>query len=356
MLDVPISLLDRARTRVGEPDARALTGVLERARDAERLGLHRLWVAEHHAVPGLAGSAPAVLAAAVLGVTSRLRVGTAGVMLPHHAPLVVAEQLATVAALHPGRVDVGVGRSPGFTAPVRRALRRGPAEPATAEDPAAADDTFAADVAELRDHLAGRAAVTSRPQVGPLPLLVLATGGGLRVAARLGLPVVVGGPLVAALLGEDAGAAARAREALADYRRSFRPAEDAGAVDRPAVLLAVDVLLADDEREAADLALPEAWARAEARSTGSFPPLRPVAELRRRTATGAVRRHLDHALAAVVTGTPDDVAGRLQRVVGTAGAAELVATSSTADRRALARSDTLLAALARRGPDRSPPR
>ncbi|MEJ5914874.1 MsnO8 family LLM class oxidoreductase [Pseudokineococcus sp. 1T1Z-3] len=341
MLDVPLSLLDRARTRAGEDDAQSLVGVVARSRRAEELGFSRFWVAEHHAVPGVAGSAPTVLAMAVLDATTRLRVGTGGVMLPNHAPIVVAEQLATLAALHPGRVDAGVGRSPGFTAPVRRALRR----EATDGPPARpADDAFAADLAELRDLLLGRADVTSRPQVGPVPLLVLATGGGLRVAARLGLPAVVGGPLVTGLLGDDERATGRAAEALEDYRRAFVPSEQA---PEPRVVLAVDVLLADDARAAAELALPEAWAMAEARTTGSFPPLRPVAELRGRPATGAHARHLASAQAAVVTGTPELVEERLAALVARSGAAEVLATSSTTDRAALARSDALLAGLGR---------
>src|ERR671927_827454 len=118
-----LSLLDRSRTRAGEPDAAALTGTVMRAVTAERLGYARIWVAEHHGVPGVAGAAPAVLLAALAARTSTIRLGSAGVMLPHHQPLVVAEQFATLTALAPGRVDLGLGRSPGFTRPVRQALR-----------------------------------------------------------------------------------------------------------------------------------------------------------------------------------------------------------------------------------------
>lgn len=336
MLDVPLSLLDRARTRTGEADALALTGVVERSRRAEALGLRRFWVAEHHAVPGVAGSAPAVLAGAVLAATAHLRAGSGGVMLPNHAPVVVAEQFATLAALHPGRVDLGVGRSPGFTAPVRRALRR--------EGVAADDDAFARDLAELRAHLDGAAEVTARPQGADVPLLVLATGAGLGVAARLGLPVVVGGPLLAPLLaGEPAdGAAAGALAALADYRRAFRPSP---GHPRPRVLVALDVLVADDARTAADLALPEAWAMAEARTRGAFPPLEPVEALRQREPTGSERRHLEAAGRTTVSGAPDDVERSLARLVEMTGAEEVLATSSTTDRGALATSDAMLAAL-----------
>ncbi|WP_298801568.1 MsnO8 family LLM class oxidoreductase [uncultured Pseudokineococcus sp.] len=336
MLDVPLSLLDRARTRTGEPDALALTGVVERSRRAEALGLRRFWVAEHHAVPGVAGSAPAVLAGAVLAATAHLRVGSGGVMLPNHAPLVVAEQFATLAALHPGRVDLGVGRSPGFTAPVRRALRR--------EGVAADDDAFARDLEELRAHLDGGAEVTARPQGADVPLLVLATGAGLGVAARLGLPVVVGGPLLAPLLDpeRDGDGAAAALEALAGYRRDFVPT---AREPRPRVVVALDVLVADDARAAADLALPEAWAMAEARTRGAFPPLEPVEALRQRRPTGSERRHLETAGRTTVAGAPDEVERVLARLVDATGAEEVMATSSTTDRAALDASDAMLASL-----------
>ncbi|MBM7809097.1 luciferase family oxidoreductase group 1 [Geodermatophilus bullaregiensis] len=167
-----LSLLDRSRTRVGEPDAAALGGTVERAVRAERLGFDRFWVAEHHGVPGVAGAAPAVLLAAVAGRTATIRIGSAGVMLPHHQPLVVAEQFATLSAFAPGRVDLGLGRSPGFTPPVRRALRE-------------TDRDFAGDLDELRRYLTGTAEVTVHPQpAGAVPLYVLATGRGLQVAAR----------------------------------------------------------------------------------------------------------------------------------------------------------------------------
>src|SRR5690625_3012015 len=121
-MDLPLSLLDRSRTRAGEDHAAALHATVSRARRAEELGYHRFWVAEHHAVPGIASGSPPVLIAAVAARTSRIRVGSGGVMLPHHRPIVVAEQFAMLEALHPGRIDLGLGRSLGFTAPVREAL------------------------------------------------------------------------------------------------------------------------------------------------------------------------------------------------------------------------------------------
>ena len=307
-----LSLLDRTRTRVGETDARAIGHTVERAQRAERLGYDRFWVAEHHGVPGVAGSAPAVLLAVLAGVTSRIRLGSAGVMLPHHQPLVVAEQFATLAAVAPGRVDLGVGRSPGFTAPVRRALRQH-------------ETDFAGDVAELRAHLAGTAEITAHPRpVAPVPLFVLATGRGLDVAADLGLPVVVGGPVL-----DDP-------DSLDRYRQAFRASP---AQPEPWVGLSADVLVAGTAEEARRLALPEAWAMAQARTTGTFPALQPVDSIGPMTA--AQRRYVEQSRA--VTGTAEQVADQLSVLLERIGAAELVASSSTYDRSALADSDAALA-------------
>jgi luciferase family oxidoreductase group 1 len=322
-----LSLLDRSRTRAGEPDAAALTGTVERAVHAERLGYDRIWVAEHHGVPGVAGAAPAVLLAAIAGRTSSIRLGSAGVMLPHHQPLVVAEQFATLSAFAPGRVDLGLGRSPGFTPPVRRALRE------TERD-------FAADLAELRAHLAGTAEITAHPRpAAPVPMYVLATGAGLEVAAALGLPVVVGGPLLGAGGDPEPG-----REALARYRRAYRPSAQA---PEPWIGISLDVLVADTAAEAADLLLPEAWAMARARTTGTFPPLQPVAEVKATAMTATQRRYAERTAAMAVAGTADRVAARLAELAERTGADELVASGSTSDRAALAASDAALARLLR---------
>ena len=302
-----ISLLDRSRTRRGEPDSAAVVGTVERARRAEQLGFHRFWVAEHHAVPGIGSGAPTVLMAAVAGATERIRVGSGGVMLPNHQPLVVAEQVGVLAALHPGRIDLGVGRSLGFTAPVRQALRSDER------------NTFREDLDELRAHLAGTAPVTARPRLDePVPLFVLATGKGLAVAGDLGLPVVVGGPVL-----DDPAA-------LADYRAR------AGAAAQ--VIVSADVLIGDPE-----LALPEAWALAAARTTGEFPPLEAPDPDRRMTDRQRVA--VDKALARTIVGDEGTVAERLDDLLTRTGADELMISSSTWDRAALAESDAGVAAL-----------
>jgi len=317
---VKLSLLDRSRTRAGRPEAEALTGSVDRAVHAEALGYDRFWVAEHHGVPGIASGSPPVLLAAIGARTSTIRLGSGGVMLPHHQPLVVAEQFRMLDALHPGRVDLGLGRSLGFTAPVRRALRHG----------AEAPDTFEADVAELRGLLEGDGEVTVRPDTGrPVPLHVLATGRGLEVAARLGLPVVVGGPLLEG---------AEVREVLATYRRTFRPHRGSTA----GVAVSLDVTVADDDATARELALPEAWAMARSRQTGEFPPLEPASAIRAAPWPDQLRRRVDSSLARAVAGGPATVRRALERLVERTGADELLASTSTYDREALFASDAAL--------------
>ncbi|WP_435771274.1 MsnO8 family LLM class oxidoreductase [Nocardioides sp. SYSU DS0651] len=323
-----LSLLDRSRTRAGAPDGEALAGTIARAEHAERVGYERFWVAEHHAVPGIASGSPAVLLAAIGGRTSRIRIGSGGVMLPLHQPLVVAEQFLVLDALHPGRVDLGLGRSLGFTPPVRRALRR---------DLDAAD-SFAEDLAELRDYLEGTAPVTARPATqhgrSSVPMHLLATGRGIQVAARLGLPVVVGGPVL------DAD---ELPELLERYRREFRPHR----ASAPWVTVSLDLVVADDDATARELALPEAWAMAVSRQTGEFPPLDSVAAIRDRSWPAQVQRRIDAALARTAAGSPATVRRHLERLVERTGADEVLSSTSTYDREALLASDLLLREIVR---------
>lgn len=319
MTSVPVSVLDRSRTRASESPGTALRNTLERAERADALGFHRFWVAEHHAVPGIASGSPPLLMAAVAARTERVRVGSGGVMLPNHRPIVIAEQARMLEALHPGRIDLGVGRSLGFTAPVRHALG------VTEYGP----EQFAADLGALEDFLDDAGPVTVMPsEVDSPPVFVLATGSGLRVAAERGLPVVVGGPV---LHGDLAP--------LADYRERFRPSRAHAA---PHVIISADILIAPTREEARELMLPEAWAMVESRSTGAFPPLRhePATRLTARQEE-KVEEHLEQA----VHGTADDVAEQLSELVARTGAAEVIAFSSTHDRAALARSDEALAGL-----------
>lgn len=321
-ISVKLSLLDRSRTRDGEDDAAALRQTIHRARAAEAAGYHRFWVAEHHGVPGVASGAPALLISAIADRTSRIRVGSGGVMLPNHQPLVVAEQFAVLEALHPGRIDLGVGRSLGFTSPIRAALRT---EHAPLED-------FAADVAELHSYLRGDAAVSIRPQLPQPPqIFVLGTGHGLELAARLGLPAVVGGPMLW-----------RGPEPFARYRNEFRPGTENA---EPYLAISLDILIAPTEREAEALRLPEAWAMAISRETGSFPPLTSIAAIRRQERTERRRRFMADSAKTVIVGTDDQVAEQVEELVDASGADEVISTASTFDLGALYESDARLARL-----------
>jgi luciferase family oxidoreductase group 1 len=244
-------------------------------------------------------------------------------MLPHHQPIVVAEQLRMLEALHPGRVDAGLGRSSGFTPPVRAALREEPD----------ATDRFADDVRALRALLDGTGPVTVRPAGGTVPLFLLATGRGVALAAELGLPVVVGGPVLAS---DDVA------PLLAAYRRDFRPSAQH---ERPYVVVSLDVTVADDVATARDLALPEAWAMAQSRRTGSFPPLEPPASIRAQDWPDQVRRRVEDALDRAVAGDPGTVRRGLEQVAERTGADELLASTSTFDRDALRAADAALRAL-----------
>jgi luciferase family oxidoreductase group 1 len=316
-----LSLLDRSRTRSGRPESEGLTGSVDRAVEAERLGYDRFWVAEHHAVPGIASGSPPLLLAAIGARTDRIRLGSGGVMLPNHQPLVVAEQFLMLEALHPGRIDLGIGRSLGFTAPVREALRHDLDAP----------DTFEADLVELRALLDGEAAVTAHPvATAPVPMSLLATGRGMQIAARLGLPVVVGGPI----LFTDDGA-----DALATYRRDFRPSKHAAD---PHVTISLDVTIAPVDAAARDLALPEAWAMARSRQTGQFPPLESVESIRSQPWTTQLRQRVETSLDQAVAGSPQTVRARLDDLVARTGADELMASTSTYDRDDLLASDAAL--------------
>lgn len=295
-----LSLLDRSRTRNGESDAAALHRTIARARSAEALGYHRFWVAEHHGVPGIASGSPAVLLAAVGAATETIRIGSGGVMLPNHAPFVVAEQFLMLEALYPGRVDLGVGRTLGFTPAVRRAL--------STELPAA--ERFADDLAELRSVLAGTAPITARPAANPPPpVFVLAMQRGLDFAGQAGLPAVVGGSLL------------RDADALAQYR------DRAG--DKSHLIISADIMIAETRERARQLLLPEAWAMVQSRVTGEFGPLESVESVMSQHPTPGQQARVDDWLAGAIYGDAATVADQLEELIDRTGADEVMSTAST---------------------------
>lgn len=329
-LTVPLSVLDRSLVRDtdGHP-GQALRETVRFAQQAEQLGYLRFWVSEHHAVPGIAGSAPTVLAAAVASATSRIRVGTGGVMLPNHQPLVVAEQFGVLEALFPGRIDMGLGRSVGFTDGVRKALGVG-------KD--AAQD-FSARTAELLDYFDGTGPVRARPAEGlRVPAFVLAVGAAAAVAAEQGLPLVIG-----ASRDEN-----RTREAVAAYRTAFRPRgrgdgspgtrpdDEPEAVRArldcgPYVVVAVNAAVAASHAEAELLQVPEAWSTAVSRTRGTFTPLIPPEDVLSRSMSAKERAVFEEARRSHIRGTADEVTDHLAGLVERTGADELLLTLNTYD-------------------------
>ncbi|MFJ8630331.1 LLM class flavin-dependent oxidoreductase [Streptomyces sp. NPDC093568] len=309
------SVLDRSRTREGHPVGEALRDTVRLAQEAEALGYHRFWVSEHHGVPGVAGSAPTVLAAAVASATHTIRVGTGGVMLPNHQPLIVAEQFGVLESLFPGRMDMGLGRSVGFTDGVRRALGR---DKGDAED-------FAAQIQELLGWFRGTSptGVRARPAEGlAVPPFVLAMGEGADIAARAGLPMVIG----------DLRNRERMRRGIDHYRAHFEPSPWA---DEPYVVISGTIAVAATPEAARRLLVPEAWAMAHSRTHGTFPPLAPADRVEGLTMTAKERDFYEGGLAGHIAGTEEQVAHELETVLKETGAQEVLVTTSTYDREAL---------------------
>ncbi|MFW6187286.1 MAG: LLM class flavin-dependent oxidoreductase [Actinomycetota bacterium] len=232
-MPLPLSVIDFATVREGASVGESFAGSVRLAQHAERLGYSRVWYSEHHNMATIASSAPAVLIAHVAAHTSAIRLGAGGVMLPNHSPLVVAEQFGTLAELHPGRIDLGLGRAPGTDLRTVRAMRR---------DPSAAEQ-FPQDVRELQGYLAGRSTVpgvSAVPGAGTnVPLTILGSSlFGAQLAAAYGLPYAF-----ASHFAPDALV-----DAVAAYRARFQPSEQ---LAEPYVIAAVNVIAADTADDAA---------------------------------------------------------------------------------------------------------
>lgn len=235
--DIRLSMLDLVAVREGRSVADALTVALRTAQHAESLGFTRYWLAEHHNMSGIACSATAVLVGHIAGGTQRMRVGSGGVMLPNHAPLVVAEAFGTLAELYPGRIDLGLGRAPGTDAMTMRALRRNRTE---------SEDDFPRDVAELQ-HLLGPAQpgqrVIANPGVGTnVPIWLLGSSlFSARLAAERGLPFAFASHFAPRML----------LQALDVYRSHFKPSAQ---LAQPCVTIGVPLIAAPTDEEAEFLA------------------------------------------------------------------------------------------------------
>ena len=325
-MTVPLSVLDLSPVPEGSDAGQALRNSLDLARHAEALGYGRYWMAEHHNMPGIASAATAVALAHVAAGTRTIRVGAGGVMLPNHAPLVIAEQFGTLAALHPGRVDLGLGRAPGSDMITARAMRR---------DLMADEGDFPRDVVELLGYFRTAApgqAVQAVPGAGlDVPVWILGSSTfGAQLAAMLGLPYAFASHF----------APAQMAEAVAVYRERFRPSERLAA---PYVMLGVNVFAADTDAEARRLftSLQQAFLNLRTGRPGKLPP--PVDETDARLADPRARAMLDNALACSVVGGPETVRRGVRDFAARTGADELMVTAQIFDHGARRRSFEILA-------------
>lgn len=323
---VPLSVLDLATVGTGYTAAEALRTSTELARRAEAWGYHRFWVAEHHSMPGVASSSPAVLIAHLAAATSTIRLGSGGVMLPNHAPLVVAEQFGTLEALYPGRIDLGLGRAPGTDQATARALRR-------SEDAMSADD-FPRQLAELTAFLddsfpGGHAYSRIHSVPGPVqgkvaggvqeagrpPVWLLGSSGfSARLAGMLGLPFSFAHHF----------SAVNTLPALDLYRESFRPSD---VLREPYAMVAVGALAADTEQEA--LRSVRSGALAMLRLRGGRPGLVPSPEEAEEYAfTPLEEEFVSEWLGNVVHGDADTVRQGLDALQKRTQADELMITTN----------------------------
>ncbi len=311
MPNVPLSVLDLSTVAKGSSPARALRESVALAEAVERLGYSRVWVAEHHAMPAVASSAPAVLIAHLAMATSTIRVGSGGVMLPNHAPLVIAEQFGTLEALHPGRIDLGIGRAPGSDQRTARALRR------TADLDAA---HFPEDLIEMIGYFTGHLpdggpTLPAQPAVGYLPEIWL-LGSSLfsaQLAGLLGLPFSFANHFSPKMTDP----------AVARYREVFRPS---GILAEPHLMVAASVLCAPTEEEARWLAGPSALAYLQLR-TNRLGPLPSPEEAAAYNYSPIEREVVEENAASHIIGDPDQVRQGLSDLQERTGADELIISS-----------------------------
>jgi luciferase family oxidoreductase group 1 len=321
---IPLSVLDLAPVPEGSDAGQALRNSADLARHAEALGYARYWMAEHHNMPGIASAATAVALAHVAHGTSRIRIGAGGVMLPNHAPLLIAEQFGTLAALHPGRVDLGLGRAPGSDQVAAQAMRR----------TLAGGDDFPQDVMELMEYF--RPATPGQPlQAVPgagldVPVWILGSSTyGAQLAAALGLPYAFASHF----------APEQMHAAIDIYRARFRPSEHSAA---PRVMLGLNVFAADTDAEARRLfsSLQQAFLNLRRGRPGKLPP--PIDDFDAQLDPRA-RMMLDHSLSCAIVGTPDTLRAGLAAFVARTGADELMITAQIHDHQARKRSFEILA-------------
>ena len=312
MTTIPFSLLDLAPVCEGSTPSQAFANALDLARHAEALGYKRYWLAEHHNMPGIASAATSILIGHIAGGTSRIRVGAGGVMLPNHSPLQVAEQFGTLAALHPGRIDLGMGRAPGTDHATAKALRR-------YYDNA---DAFPRDVQEVLHYfepVQPGQAVQAVPGSGQdVPVWILGSSlFGARLAAALGLPYAFASHFAPAAMDE----------ALALYHRDFRPS---ARLRTPYAMLALNVFGADTRAEAKRLATTQqqSFVRLRRGELGLVPP--PIDDIEAFW-TPAEKSMVAEALACSVVGDAADLREGIAAFVARHRPDELMLTGNIFD-------------------------
>jgi luciferase family oxidoreductase group 1 len=316
-MSLPLSVLDLAPVPSGSSAAAALKNSLDLARHVERLGYHRYWVAEHHNMPGIASSAPAVLIGHIADATQTMRVGSGGVMLPNHSPLVVAEQFGMLEAFHPGRIDLGIGRAPGTDALTASILRNVPELSA---------DEFPRDFMQLMAFFSGDfppehpySRITAVPARGYAPAMWLlgSSDYSAQVAAYFGLPFAFAHHF----------SPENTLPALAAYRETFRPSE---TLKEPYVLVAAAVVCADTDERAAWLALPGALSFLRMRS--GQPGLLPTPEEAAAYPYSDVEQaFIDKRQQHQIIGSPETVKRGLNKLLQETQADELMLTTIVHD-------------------------
>ncbi|MBU2983593.1 LLM class flavin-dependent oxidoreductase [Lentibacter algarum] len=308
------SLLDLAPVAEGQTAADALRNTVSLAQTAEAAGYHRYWLAEHHNMPGIASAATSVLIGHVAQATSTMRIGAGGVMLPNHAPLVIAEQFGTLATLHPNRIDLGLGRAPGTDMNTARALRRHMAP----------EDSFPQDVQELIAYLGDNAgaAVRAFPGEGThVPVWILGSSlYGAQLAAMLGLPYAFASHFAPDML----------EEALDVYRRTFRPSATMSA---PHAMLAAGVCAAETDAEAAYLRSSQqlAFARLRSGRPGKLP--HPVEDIAAEV-PAALLAQVNHMLGCSASGARNTVKSGLKAIIDRYEPDEVMVTGMIHDHQA----------------------
>ena len=321
---IPYSILDLAPIVEGGDAAQALRCSLDLARHAEQWGYHRYWVAEHHGMPGVASAATAVVISHLAAGTSRIRVGAGGIMLPNHAPLVIAEQFGTLESLFPGRIDLGLGRAPGTDGLTSRALRRNLDGDA---------DAFPQDVLELQSYFQPHqpGLVLAVPGAGlKVPIWILGSSTfGAQLAAILGLPFAFASHFAPAMM----------MQATQIYRARFRPSAQLAA---PNVMLGVAVVAAETDEEARFLfsSLQQSSLNNRIGQPSRVPP--PVADFAARLDPQA-RAILADALGAAIVGGPQTVRRGLDEFIHRTGADELIVTANIFDHEKRKRSFEIIA-------------